>query len=180
MNLNSKTREIVLAGLFIAMGIVLPSLFHLTGISGKVFLPMHIPALIAGFFVSSPTAFIIGFILPYLNSMITGMPPLFPIALIMSFEIGLYGLSVSIFSKKMKLNTIISLILAMITGRIGGGLVAYILSVLFGVKIRALMFVKGSILTGLPGIIIQLIFIPIIVLALSKYSNREITENNTL
>ncbi len=80
----------------------------------------------------------------------------------------------------MKLNTIVCLILAMIVGRIGGGLVAYILSVLFGVKIKALMFIKGSILTGLPGIIIQLIFIPIIVLALNKYSNREITEKNTL
>lgn len=177
MNLNSKTREIILAGLFVAMGIVLPSLFHLTGISGKVFLPMHIPALVAGFFISPPIAFLIGFITPYLNSLVTGMPPLFPMAVIMSFEIGLYSLSASIYSKKTKLNTILSLILAMITGRIGGGLIAYILSTFFGVKIKALMFIKGSILTGLPGIIIQLILIPIIVIALSKYNKKEIIEN---
>ncbi len=165
---DKKTKEIILAGLFIAIGVIIPSIFHLTGISGKVFLPMHIPALIAGFFVSPPLAFMVGFVLPYLNSMITGMPPLFPIAIIMSVEIGLYGISVAIYSKRF--NTILTLILAMITGRIGGGLTVFALSQLFGIKLKAITFIKAAIITGLPGIIIQLILIPTIVTAINKHT----------
>lgn len=170
---KSRTREFILAGFFIGMGIVLPSIFHLSGINGKIFLPMHIAALISGFFISPVLAFLVGFLTPYLNSMVTGMPPMFPMAAIMSVEIGLYALSIAILSGKMKLNKITSLILSMIIGRIGGGVMVYILASNFGVKMNPILFIKGSIVAGLPGIIIQIILIPIIVSALEKYNQNK-------
>src|SRR5690625_750917 len=85
------TRSLVTAGLLLAIGIIIPSIFHTTGIPGTVFLPMHIPVLLGGFLLPLPLAFLLGVLTPMLNSIITGMPPLFPMAIIMVFELGFYG-----------------------------------------------------------------------------------------
>lgn len=45
---NSATKELVLSALFIALGVVLPMVFHAIG-AGPVFLPMHIPVLLRDF-----------------------------------------------------------------------------------------------------------------------------------
>lgn len=57
----------------------------------------------------------------------------------------------------------------MIIGRIGAGLVVYVMTSVFAVQFAPpIAFVIGGISKGIPGIIIQLIFIPIIVKAVEK------------
>lgn len=161
---SKKNGELVLSGLFLAIGIILPYVFHFFGSGlGQIFLPMHIPVLLGGFFLSPLYAFLLGFILPYLNSFISGMPPLFPTAITMSLELAAYGTVISLIYRRYK-KIMLSLITAMLVGRIISGIVNYILFVLIMGKIFTLkVFMTASFIKPLPGIIVQLILIPVIV-----------------
>jgi len=166
----TKTKEIILCGLLLATGIVLPMFFHMFSLTGPIALPMHIPVLIGGFLLSPKLALLLGFVTPVLSGMLTGMPIMFPMALIMAFELGVYGLTASLAVRKFKLSTIPSLIISMIAGRIAAGLTVAVLVQLFGIKMNPLIYIKGAIITGIPGIIIQLLFIPALIYAIKSYS----------
>lgn len=163
-----KTRKIVVSGLLIAIGVFLPIIFHSMSMGGQIFLPMHIPVLIAGMLLGPLYGALVGLITPMLSSFFTGMPPAFPMLPIMVFELGTYGLVGGYFSKLFPKRVFIPLIAAMIDGRITAGLVVFVLSRFFGASIKPLIFLKAAIITGLPGIVIQLIIIPPIVFALKK------------
>ena len=112
-----KAKKIALSGLFIAFGFILPMVFHMFSMGGSVFLPMHIPVLMAGFFLGPACGATVGIITPILSGLLTGMPPLVPVMPIMAFELCGYGLITGlVFSKTNKIY--ISLICAMITGRL--------------------------------------------------------------
>ena len=169
MKKNNLT-QMAIAGLFIAFGIVLPMMFHAIGL-GSTFLPMHIPVLLSGFVLDAPMAAAVGAITPFLSSMFTGMPPAFPIMPYMVFELAAYGYMISFFYRKIHRNAYISLIGSMISGRIVAGVAVWVLATLFAAKLPGpVVFITSSVAKGLPGIIIQLIFIPAIVLLLEKYS----------
>lgn len=171
MNYRNNTKNIVISGLLVAIGIIVPSIFHATGISGKVFLPMHIPVLVAGFLLSPIYALLVGVITPLLNSLLTGMPPAFPMAVIMMFELGIYGLVASLLYRKLKLPLIISLIVSMILGRVMAGLIVYVLTMAFSIKFQSpLPFIKAGAVLGLPGIVIQIILIPILMHGINRYT----------
>ena len=163
-----KTRQMTYAALFLAVSVILPSIFHMSGIDGRIFLPMHLPILLSGFFLSPAMAFLIGFLAPFLNSFATGMPVLFPMAVIMSVELGIYGLVTSIISGNKRRMPIASLIAAMIAGRLAAGLVVYVLALLFGVQINPVIYLQVAVLTGIPGIAIQLLIIPLLLKYLKK------------
>ena len=167
------TRELVLSGLLLAAGLILPMIFHMFSMTGPVFLPMHIPVLIGGLLLPPSLAIPLGIITPLLSSTLTGMPVAFPMAPIMAVELGVYGLSASIATRKLKLNSVLALIIAMVDGRIAAGLAVAVLVKLFGVNMNPIMFVKGAIVTGLPGLIIQLIFIPALIYGLKSFTNRQ-------
>ncbi|QZY55209.1 ECF transporter S component [Crassaminicella profunda] len=173
MNQNAKTKDLMLSGLLLAMGILLPMFFHSVGIMGKVFLPMHIPVLIGGFVLSPYLACILGVITPLISGALTGMPIMFPMAIIMAFELGTYGLMTSLAVRKMRLSVIPSLIIAMISGRVIAGVVVFFLAQFFGLKMNPILFIKGGILTGLPGIGVQLILIPSIIYGLKGIIRKE-------
>lgn len=172
---NSRTKEMVLAGMFIALGVMLPIAFHAVGAAGPVFLPMHIPVLMAGFVLSPVFALIVGMVTPLLSSVLTGMPPLMPMAFIMMIELGIYGLVVSLLSKR--LNSIFTLLTAMVVGRIAAGIMVMILVNAVGIKFAPpLVYLKGAVITGIPGMIVQLVFIPAL-LVLVKRRNPKILTN---
>lgn len=163
-----SVREIVLSGLFIALGIILPMVFHVFG-SGSTFLPMHIPVLIAGFVVSAPFAIAVGAITPILSSLLTGMPTVFPVLPFMIFELATYGGVASFLYRKLNLNVYVSLVCSMIAGRIVSSIVVWVLATFFMAKLpNPIVFITGAITQGIPGIIIQIIFIPAIIFSLNK------------
>lgn len=168
MNIKNTTQELVLSGLLLASGLILPMLFHLFGFAGSVFLPMHIPVLIGGFLLSPHLALMLGIITPLLSSIFTGMPVMFPMALIMAFELGIYGLSASLAVRKLNLSSIAALVVAMVSGRIAAGLCVAFLVQLFGIHMNPVIYLKGAILTGIPGIAIQLLIIPPLVYMLKN------------
>lgn len=170
MNYRTNTTNIVISGLLLAIGVIIPTIFHLTGIPGNVFLPMHIPVLLGGFLLPPAYAFFIGLLTPILNSVLTGMPVLFPIAIIMMFELSMYGLVASYFYRKLKVSLFISLIFSMIVGRMIAGGVVYGLVVFFSQKMNPIVFVQGAVIAGLPGIGIQIILIPVLMHAINRYT----------
>ncbi len=169
-----KPVELTKAAFFIAMGIVLPMGFHFFQMGGPVFLPMHIPVLLSGFFLSPLPALMVGLLTPLLSSILTGMPPIFPMAVIMMAELAAYASLVSLSRQRRlvenrNLSQIICLLIAMLGGRIAAGLVVFILSVtVAGIKLSAVPYIIGAVAKGLPGIILQLIFIPSLLLLLNK------------
>ncbi|MPM29205.1 hypothetical protein SDC9_75745 [bioreactor metagenome] len=172
MNNKITTKEIVLGGLLLATGLILPMIFHLFGLTGQIALPMHIPVLIGGFLLSPSLALSLGIITPLVSSVLTGMPVLFPMAVIMMVELGTYAFSASVFTRRMKLPAVPTLILAMVAGRTAAGLTVALLVKLFGVKMNPLLYIKGAVLTGIPGIIIQLIFIPLLIFSIKTYKTK--------
>lgn len=164
-----KTRELIIAALFIALGLVLPMVFHTFNMGGPAFLPMHIPVLLGGLILSPLYALAVGLVTPVLSSLLTGMPPLVPMLPIMFFELGAYGLVSSLMKKNFKMSDILSLVIAMIVGRIVAGLTVFVLVNLFTFKLPGpVAFIEGAIVTGLPGIAIQIVAIPLLMVALRK------------
>ncbi|WP_273039036.1 ECF transporter S component [Tepidanaerobacter syntrophicus] len=169
---NDNLYQIALAGVFTAFGIVLPMMFHVLGL-GSTFLPMHIPVLLSGFFLDAPAAAAVGALTPILSSIFTGMPPAFPVMPYMVFELAAYGYVTSFMYRKLHKNVYISLVCSMILGRIVSGVAVWMLTTFFGAKFPTpFAFIAASITKGLPGIAIQLIFIPAVVLLLKKYQIR--------
>jgi len=86
-----QTKKIILSGLLIALGVLIPIFFHMLGAGGPVFLPMHLPVMVTGFLVGPLFGLIVGALTPFISSLLTGMPPLFPMAVLMIFELSAYG-----------------------------------------------------------------------------------------
>lgn len=159
------TKNMVSAALCIALGIVLPIFFHMVGL-GSVFLPMHIPVILCGFVCGWPYGLVCGIVVPILSALLTGMPPFYPYAISMMFELGTYGLLSALLYKRF--NVYVSLIGAMIGGRIVSGIANTILYGVSGTSYSFAAFISASFVTALPGIIIQIILIPLLVIALQR------------
>ncbi|NLK43159.1 MAG: ECF transporter S component [Tissierellia bacterium] len=167
---RNHVRNLVISGLLLALGLIIPYIFHSSGIAGNIFLPMHIPVLIGGFLLPPQFALLLGILTPIINSLITGMPSFFPIAIIMVFELGTYGLLASVLYFKLRLPTVIALILSMLGGRIIAGLVVFILAIFFAIPLEPITYIIGAITAGIPGIVIQLILIPILIHGIVRYT----------
>ena len=165
--MTAYSKKITLAGLFLALGIILPfATAHGFGLSGNILLPMHIPVLLCGFYCGPLMGLLCGLLLPFLNSLLTGMPAMFPMALIMTFELATYGfvsgLCYHLVNESKKYVVICAvLVLAMIAGRLIYGVVCYLL-LLSGTTLKNISLI-GAIVTGLPGIFTHLILVPVIV-----------------
>jgi hypothetical protein len=165
---KNTIRQITLAGLFIAIGLILPMAFHVLG-PGTTFLPMHIPVLMAGFSLGLPMAILVGILTPILSSLLTGMPVIFPVLPFMILELGTYATGTSLLYRTFKWNVYISLIVTMILGRIMAMAAVWALVNYTTAKLpNPFIFITGAITQGIPGIVIQLLLIPPIVLLLRK------------
>ena len=163
-------KNIVLSAMFLAIGIILPFFTGQIQMIGNMLLPMHIPVMLTGLICGWQYGLGVGFIMPLLRSMLFSMPPMYPGAVAMAFELATYGLVIGILYEKFYWHCIKalykSLIAAMVAGRIVWGIaMAFILGLNgFGIK----MFFTQAFLNAIPGIIIQLIIIPVIMVALNK------------
>ena len=164
----SSSQRISITGMFIALGILFPMLFHLTGGPGlgRIFLPMHLPVLLAGFLGGPVVGLTTGVLAPGLSSLVTGMPPAPIPAIPMTFELVVYGGLAGILFRRQHRSLMLSLIVAMLGGRIVYALLfAYILP-LFGWEGAPLYaWLTGTVLPSWPGIAIQLVAVPLIVSA---------------
>jgi hypothetical protein len=159
--LKLTTKEITLTALFITLGVTLPLVFHQVALAGRIFSPMHIPVFLAGIFVGPMSGMIVGLICPGMSFLLTGMPPPYAVPL-MSLELPVYGVAVGLLIRVIKF-PILSLLLAMILGRLAFALGLFIFGLFLSLPYGPEAFLKVSVIAGLPGIAIQLILIPLLI-----------------
>jgi thiamine transporter ThiT len=164
--------NISLSGMFLALAYVMPFITGQIPEIGKMMLPMHIPVLLCGFICGAPYGLVVGAIAPILRSVTLGMPPILT-ATTMAFELAVYGLMAGVLYKslpKKKVNIYVSLFGAMVVGRLVEGLASYcVYQMGFDVKPFTLeIFWASAVANAIPGIIVQIILIPIVVMLLEK------------
>lgn len=165
---HNNIKRIVYGGLLIAVGVLLPQLFHLFGSqAGQTFLPMHIPVILSGLLIGPWWGGLVALLVPVISSLMTGMPAV-PMLYFMLFELVTYAVVSGLLSRR--LNIYLNLLVSILCGR-----TVYGLSLMVAVNLLGLHFpfantaaFFGGLVTGLPGVVIQFAAIPLIFFALKK------------
>lgn len=172
--MNTRTlriQKLALAALCLALCMLLPFLTGQIPQIGNMLCPMHIPVLLCGFLVGPIWGAVVGALAPLLRFVLFGMPPLFPIGVTMCVELAVYGLVSGLLYRRLPrkpLNLYVSLLTAMLLGRIVWGAVRALLSGVSGTPFTWAAFIAGAFTTAIPGIVLHIILIPLIVLALER------------
>lgn len=177
--MSSKKKNLInlaLAAMFLALALVLP--FVTAGIPqiGNALCPMHIPVLLCGFVCGPWYAMGIGFIAPLLRFALFGMPPIMPIGIAMCFELAAYGLVSGLMYKylpKKKPYIYVSLIGAMLIGRGVWGAARTVLYGLGKSEFGFAAFIAGAFTNAIPGIIIQIVLIPLLVMMIESLTKKQ-------
>jgi niacin transporter len=164
------TKKTVYTSLLIAVGVMLPVALHFVPNAGSVLLPMHVPVLICGIVCGFPYGLLCGLITPLVSSLLTGMPPAAMLPAMLC-ELAVYGFISALLAryartKNIYANVYIALLGAMLAGRIVFGVLN---SLIFRAgEYSAQIWLTSAFVTALPGIVIQLVLIPGVVIALQK------------
>lgn len=169
--LHSYILRLALAAMFLALGLVLPLLTAQIRELGNMLLPMHLPILLCGLICGWQYGAVVGFVCPLLRFALFSMPRM-PMGIGMAFELCAYGAIVGFLYGRSKWKCVFSLyrslIIAMIGGRIVWGVARVVMVGAADVPFGWEMFLSGALLTAIPGILLQLVLIPVIMVALDK------------
>ncbi len=172
---SKKLYNLTLTGFFIALGIILPQITGRIPDIGKLLSPMHFPVLICGCVCGWKYAGACGILTPILTSLIFQRPVLFPMAVCMLFELATCGIVIAVLYKMLKNSKLpnpfplyISLVSAMISGRIVYAIAKYICLGFSSSPSSIFVFFIHSFSTAWIGIILQIVIIPPIILILNK------------
>ena len=165
----TPVKKLVFTAVCAALCLVLPMAFHSVPNAGTIFLPMHIPVLLCGLICGWPYGGVCGIVGPLLSSLVTGMPPAAMLPSMM-VECCAYGfvtgmLMRHVHTKHAVADLYISLVSAMVVGR---AVARFAKAWIFTPGISPFAWVTTSLIAGIPGIVIQLILMPMVVLALTK------------
>lgn len=168
--LNSQIRRLTCSAMCLALCLLLPFLTGQIPQIGSALCPMHLPVLLAGYLCGPWWALAVGITAPLLRHILFSMPPLLT-AIAMSFELAAYGFVSGLLYRKLPKNLpgiYLSLITAMLSGRILWGIVRVMMTGVSGEAFTWGLFLAGAFTTAIPGILLQLILIPVLVTALKK------------
>ena len=169
--MNERIRKLTFSALYLAIALMLPFITGQIPEIGAMLSPMHIPVLLCGFVCGWPWGLAVGLIAPMMRSVLFGMPAMFPTAVAMTFELAVYGAVSGILYKLLPRRTwsiYVSLIAAMIAGRIVWGAARFALAGLSRSEFPMSAFLAGAVLNAIPGIILHIVLIPILVIVLEK------------
>lgn len=168
---RKSTQNLVVSAMLIAIGMVLPFFTGQIPQIGSMLLPLHIPVLVCGLVCGWQYGGMIGFVLPLFRYILFGMPPM-PNCIAMAFELAAYGSIAGFLYEHSRWKCIValyrSLIAAMIGGRIIWGIVRILMIGVAGEAFTWQMFMAGAFFNAIPGIILQLVFIPALMIALDR------------
>ena len=168
--MDKQVKKLVYSAMCLAICLVLPFLTGQIPDVGSMLLPMHIPVLLCGFLCGAGWGAAVGFTAPLLRHLIFSMPPM-PGCISMAFELAVYGLVVGLLYKRLGkgLKGIYgSLLCAMVAGRLVWGGVQMVIMGLNGGNFPLSAFVAGAVTSAIPGIVLQLVLLPVLVKALEK------------
>jgi len=169
---KEKLKKVVLSAMFLSIGLVLPFFTGQIKQVGNMLLPMHIPVFLCGLICGWQYGLLVGIVMPIVRSFAFGMPHMYPNAIAMAFELAGYGFFSGFLYSHSKYKCIKALykciLAAMVGGRLIWGVAEVILLGLGGSVFTFGMFMSGAILKSVPGIILQLVIIPVIMVSLKK------------
>ncbi len=182
MKSRKQLLNLAFSGVFLALAYVLPFFTGQIREIGSMLCPMHIPVLLCGFVCGAPYGLAVGLAAPLIRSVTLGMPVLFPSAIAMAFELAVYGSVAGLLYKylpKKNIYIYASLLGAMVAGRIVWGTVMFCImgfnTAYFGFE----AFWAGAVVNAIPGIVVQLVLIPVLVkVMMKKWYNSEKMYNN--
>ena len=166
----NATKKLTISAVFLAIGLIFPFFTGQIQDIGNKLLPMHIPILLCGVVCGWKYGLLVGFVTPLLRSLLFTMPS-FPKAIGMAFELAAYGAVIGVLYYKLhksKLRIYISLVSAMFAGRVVWGIANLIIYGLQHSTFTWQLFIGGALLNAIPGIVLQLILIPILLLTIEK------------
>lgn len=170
---HKNLRQLILAAMFLTLALALPFLTGQIPQVGSALCPMHIPVLLCGYFCGPWYALAVGLVAPLLRFALFGMPPLMPTGIAMCFELATYGFVSGLLYKLLpgkKVFTYVTLIAAMLAGRIIWGIARVILAGLAQSEFAWTAFLSGAFVNAVPGIILHILLIPVLVIALKRYT----------
>ncbi len=157
--------------MFLALAFVMPFLTGQIPQIGSMLCPMHIPVILCGYICGAPWGLAVGFIAPLLRSAIMGMPVMFPAAVAMAFELAVYGFMSGLLYRRLprkKVCIYLSLVISMLAGRLVWGSVQLALMGFDTDKFGLSAFIAGAFINALPGIAVQLVLIPVMIMAVER------------
>ena len=169
--LSRSVRRLACAAVCLALALVLPFVTGNIPQIGSALCPMHLPVLLCGFLCGWPWGLAVGFLAPLLRSVLFGMPPMYPSALGMAFELAGYGVITGLLSRLLpkKLGyTYLTLAAAMLGGRLIWGAARFVMAGLGGSDFPFFISILGAVTGAVPGLIAQLVLVPVLVTALRK------------
>ena len=168
---RNKTLRMVFAALFLTLAYVLPFLTGQIPEIGSMLCPMHSPVLLCGFVCGWHWGMGVGLIAPLFRSLTLGAPLLFPNALCMAFELATYGAIAGLLHRQFPIKRpfiYVSLLIAMLAGRVVWGSAMLACVGIGGGTFSFAAFVAGAFTNAIPGIVVQIILVPIAVILLEK------------
>lgn len=171
MKNHNNLLKLILAALFLALAYLMPFLTGQIPEIGSMLCPLHIPVLLCGFICGWPWGLVVGFISPLFRSLTLGMPPFFPTAVCMAFELAAYGAIAGVMHKllpRRKPCIYCSLLISMVIGRLVWGMAMFICMGIGGGGFTFAAFIAGAFTNALPGIIVQIALIPVLVMMLDN------------
>lgn len=171
MTNRNKIQKMVFAALFLTLAYVLPFLTGQIPEIGSMLCPMHIPVLLCGFLCGWYWGLGVGLIAPLLRSLTLGVPLLFPNALCMAFELATYGAIAGLLHHRFPQKppfVYCSLLVAMVAGRLVWGSAMFACLGIADSSFSFAAFLAGAVTNAIPGILVQIVFVPIIVIFLER------------
>lgn len=162
----------IVSAVMIALAVALPQLVHLAlGQPGGVrWLPMYLPVLIGGCLLGAKWGIAVGMLSPIVSFLLTSaMGEAMPAAVRLPFmaaELAVFAVVSGLFSKKIAENGLWAFA-AVIAAQLSGRLVFLGLVAAFSSLVPFTpSMIWGQIITGLPGIAVQAVAVPLIIIAL--------------
>jgi riboflavin transporter FmnP len=171
----NNTEKISMSAMFLALAFVMPFLTGQIPEIGAMLCPLHIPVILCGFICGWPWGLAVGFASPLLRSLILTMPPLYPKAVCMAFELAAYGAVCGLLHKvfpRKKVYIYCSLLISMIIGRVVWGAAMWICTGLSGGTFTLSAFVAGAFTNAIWGIVIQIVLIPVLVMIVENQTKK--------
>ena len=172
MKNHNKILKMVLAAFFLALAYVMPFLTGQIPEIGAMLCPMHLPVLLCGFICGPVWGVTVGLVAPVLRSMMTGgFPPMFPTAVCMAFELATYGAVAGLMHRllpRKKPYVYCSLLTAMLAGRLIWGAAIFVCMGINGGAFTFAAFLAGAFTNAIPGILVQILLIPVLVMVLDN------------
>ena len=169
--MDKKNRRLAYSALFLALALVLPFLTGQIPTIGKALSPMHIPVMLCGFLCGPLWGAAVGAVAPLLRSVLFGMPAMFPGGVAMTFELATYGVLSGWLYRllpRKPWSIYVSLLVAMIGGRLVWGAARFALAGLSGSEFPFSAFLAGAVTGAIPGVVLHIVLIPLLVMGLER------------